>query len=61
MVPILSRMAPHLALVDSFKLEPSRELSQFDASEHTHTESCRIDGSLGLLRQWKRGIILFLE
>jgi hypothetical protein len=27
-------MAPHRASVDSFSLELSRELSQFDTSEH---------------------------
>jgi hypothetical protein len=35
MAPILSWMAPHRALVDSFLLELSRELSLFDTSEHT--------------------------
>jgi hypothetical protein len=34
MVPIMSRMALHYALVDSFLLEPSGELSLSDASEH---------------------------
>jgi hypothetical protein len=34
MVPIFSRMAPHQALVDSFPLELSMELSQSDASEY---------------------------
>jgi hypothetical protein len=61
MVPILSWIAPQWALVDSLLLEPSGELSQSDASEHTRTESCHVDGSLELLRQWKRGLILFLE
>jgi hypothetical protein len=35
MVPALPRMAPHRTLVDLFPLEPSGELSQSDASEHT--------------------------
>jgi hypothetical protein len=34
-VTILSQMATHLALVDSFLLELSVELSQPDASERT--------------------------
>jgi hypothetical protein len=34
MVPILSRMAPQVALVDSLPLKPSGELGQSDASEH---------------------------
>jgi hypothetical protein len=35
MAPILTRMAPHRALVDLFLLEPYSELTQSDASEHS--------------------------
>jgi hypothetical protein len=34
-VPILSWMAPHRTLVDSFLLKLSMELRRLDASEHT--------------------------